>query len=370
MRTISVFPSAKKIELLTRRDPTLDNNTTVKLRVIDVGVCGTDREIAEFKYGAAPAGSDSLVIGHECLAEVIETGSDVKTFKAGDLAVPIVRRPCDRPECVPCRAGRPDFCLTGEFTECGIKKRHGFMSDFIVIEERYLVPVPGSLRHLGVLTEPLSVAEKAIAQVWQMQDRLPWIASAEKEHTPLKGYHAVVLGAGPIGLLGAFLLVRAGFKTYVYSREAASSANARLAESIGAAYVPSTTVGPDDLVRTTGNIDVMYEATGVSAFSFKMLPCLGRNGIYIFTGIPGINAPIELDTDTLMKDIVLKNQVIFGTVNADKSAYKAAIADLADFVERWPEALSSLITVRCRPEDFDKVLLERKTGIKNVITFT
>ncbi|MGE5315480.1 MAG: glucose 1-dehydrogenase [Acidobacteriota bacterium] len=369
MKAIAVFPRAKKVDLIDQPSPAIEQPSEVKLRVLEVGICGTDREIADFKYGTPPPGSDHLIIGHECLAEVLETGSDVKSLSPGDLAVPIVRRPCGRPDCPPCRAGRPDFCITGEFTECGIKERNGFMSEEIVIEERYLVPVPKTLRDIAVLTEPLSIAEKAITQVWQMQDRLPWIASAVKEHTPVQGYHAVVLGAGPIGLLGALLLVRAGFATTVFSRESDTSPNAKLVQSIGAAYVSSGEENAEELTRSIGNIDVLFEATGVSAFAFKMMEFLGRNGIFIFTGIPGSHTPIKVDTDRFMKNIVLKNQVLFGTVNADKSAYRSAIEDLSDFFERWPHAVKSLITIRCRPEDFDKILLEKRSGIKNVIAF-
>ncbi len=162
--------------------------------------------------------------------------------KVGDLAVPMVRRPCPHDDCLACTAGRQDFCFTGDYSERGIKERHGFMTEWVVDDERWMNVVPRSLRDVGVLVEPLTIAEKALAQVRHIQQRLPWAcpASGGKHHG---GCHrAVVLGAGPVGLLGAMALVADGFDTYVYSRGGADSPRARLAAEIGATFVPAETV--------------------------------------------------------------------------------------------------------------------------------
>src|SRR5438876_8991822 len=138
MKAIAVFPSRREVKLIEQEPPTPRAPTDVKLRMLDVGVCGTDREICAFQYGTPPAGSDHLVIGHESLGEVVEVGPAVSRVKPGDLVIATVRRPCPHDSCAACRAGRPDFCLTGDYHEHGIKDMHGFMTELVVDAERYL----------------------------------------------------------------------------------------------------------------------------------------------------------------------------------------------------------------------------------------
>jgi threonine dehydrogenase-like Zn-dependent dehydrogenase len=366
MKAVAVFPGARSVRLIDVPEPRLRKATDVKLRMLEVGVCGTDREIASFQYGAPPPGSDFLILGHESLAEVVETGKKVRALKRGDLVVTTVRRPCAGTRCRPCRAGRPDFCLTGEFTERGIKKEHGYMTEYVVDDERWMSRVPATLRSVGVLVEPLTIAEKALGEVWQIQNRLPWMPAGEKVSSRFK---AVVLGAGPVGLLGAMALVAKGFRTFVYSREPLTSPNAEAARAVGAAYVSAGTDTLESLVKKTGNIDLVYEATGAARLSFDMMPHLGVNGVFVFTGIPGIKCPIEVKAELIMKNMVLKNQVLFGTVNADPGAFRRATADLTLFLRRWPKAVRSLITSRSPVENFAASVLAPPAGIKNVLTF-
>ncbi|HET9481835.1 MAG TPA: glucose 1-dehydrogenase, partial [Candidatus Polarisedimenticolia bacterium] len=332
--------------------------------------CGTDREICAFEYGTPPDGSESLVIGHESLGVVMDAGPAVSRVAVGDLVVPTVRRPCPHAYCAACRDARQDFCFTGDFSERGIKGRHGYMTELVVDEEIYMNVVPKSLRRYAVLVEPLTIAEKALMQVDQIQQRLPWACPADPGRTREHCHTAVVLGAGPVGLLGAMALVGAGFDTYVYSRTPAPNAKASLVESFGARYVSSEQVDPAALAEMTGNIDLIYEAVGASRVAFEVMPVLGTNGIFVFTGVPGRKAPAEVDTDLLMRNLVLKNQVVFGTVNAGRSAYEAAIKDLAAFSQRWPAAVAGLITGRYAPSAYRDLLLGRAEGIKNVIAFS
>src|SRR6266404_2497328 len=182
MQAVAVFPADRCFDVIDHPEPSLASPTEVKLRMHEVGICGTDKEIVAFEYGTPPDGSPYLIIGHESLGEVIETGKAVTRVKPGDLAVPTVRRPCNVPTCIACRAGRQDFCYTGQFTERGIKQRHGFMTEFVIEEEQYLNPVPSALRDVAVLVEPLTIAEKAVTQLWQVQQRLPW---ANQKHRAL-----------------------------------------------------------------------------------------------------------------------------------------------------------------------------------------
>src|SRR5262249_6002091 len=157
MQALAVFPSKKRLQLFDVPQPKIQAATDVLLRVHEVGLCGTDREISSFEYGSPPPGSDHLILGHESLAEVVELGRNVRSFKPGDLVVAMVRRPCPHPECRACRAGRPDFCVTGDYTERGIKGVDGFLTDYVVEDEPYLVKVPRALADVAVLVEPLTV---------------------------------------------------------------------------------------------------------------------------------------------------------------------------------------------------------------------
>lgn len=368
MKAVAVKPTDRQIGIVDHPAPPLGTPTSVKLRMLEVGVCGTDREICAFQYGTPPPGSDYLVIGHESLGRVLEVGAAVSRVKPGDLVVPMVRRPCPHERCLACRTERQDFCYTGDFTERGIKEAHGFMTEFVVDEEKYLSVVPAELRDVAVLVEPLTIAEKALTQVWQVQQRLPWACPVEPGEARGHCHRAVVLGAGPVGILGAMVLVAAGFETYVYSREPAPNPKAELVERLGARYVSSRAVSVERLAERVGNIDVVYEAVGASRIAFQVMKVLGTNGVFVFTGVPGRKAPIELDTDRIMRNLVLKNQVAFGTVNAGRGAYDAAVRDLAAFATRWPTAVRSMITGRHPIEAHAELLAGRVGGIKNVIT--
>jgi threonine dehydrogenase-like Zn-dependent dehydrogenase len=288
-------------------------------------------------------------------------------LKPGDLVVTMVRRPCPHATCVACRSGRQDFCFTGDFSERGIKGLDGFMTEQVVDDERYMHLVPRELRPVAVLVEPLTIAEKALLQVAQVQQRLPWACPDSGQAHACR--NAVVLGAGPVGLLGAMALRAAGFDTAVYSRERVPNPKAELVTAIGGRYFSSEDTSLEALAAAVGNIDLVYEATGASTLAFEAMKVLGTNGVFVFTGVPGRKAPIEVDTDVIMRNLVLKNQVVFGTVNAGHEAFEAAIRDLTLFQQRWPQAVRALITGRHPVETYHELLTGPLTGIKNVLTF-
>jgi len=368
MKAIAVFPSDRKVTTIDLAEPGITRPEHVKLRVLDVGICGTDKEICSFAYGAPPDGSDYLVIGHEALGEVVEIGAAVAHLMPGDLVVPTVRRPCSHARCRSCRAGHQDFCETGDFTERGIKGAHGYLTEFVVEDAQYLCPAPHHLREIAVLTEPLTIAEKAGAQLYSlMQRRPPWIDPAASERAMGLGHRALVLGAGPVGLLGAMALRIVGFETFIYSREQEPDPRLAVAKEIGATYLSSQSVPTDHLEAQIGPIDIVYEAMGHSLVALEVLKALGPNGIYVLTGVPGLRTLIESDPAALMRDIVLKNQVVLGTVNAGPQDFVAAIADLESFYRRWPSAVRSLIGERTPLGHAAESILERPAGIKRVI---
>lgn len=357
MRAVAVYPAKREVRVIDHPEPKLVSPTQAKMRVLDVGVCGTDRDIVSFQYGTPPEGSDYLIIGHESLSEVVDVGPQVSKVKVGDLVVMTVRRPCPDPSCVACRAGRQDFCYTGDYTERGIKQSHGYMTEFVVEEECYLNPVPSELREVAVLVEPLTIAEKSLEQIWTVQNRLPW----GRQH------RAVVLGAGPVGILGAMALKVEGFDVSVYSRSADHEEKNRILDAIGVQYIAAETHSSDDMAKMAGPIDVVYEATGASSVAFDVLPHLGPNAVFVFTGVPDHKGPIPIDTDEIMRNMVLNNQLVLGSVNAPPQAFQSAIQHLGIFARQWPDALRSVITGRFPIEHALEALKSHPGGVKNVV---
>ncbi|RPJ60307.1 MAG: hypothetical protein EHM23_10890 [Acidobacteria bacterium] len=369
MRALGVFPKKRSIEVIDVPEAVIEHDRDVRLRVLEVGICGTDREIGHFHYGRPPAGSDYLILGHEGLAEVVEVGAEVEEFQRGDLVVPIVRHPCPHSWCGPCRMNRPDFCISGDFIERGIKEKHGFMCSHLVERPEFLAKVPGHLRDVAVLTEPLTIAEKAFGQVRQIFERLPWFPECERPE-PLKVWgdsRALVAGAGAVGLLGAMRLRLAGYKTFVYSLEPPESLNARLAAEAGCEYVSAKSCELPQLAERVEHIDLVYEATGASKIAFGMMKYLGENGVMILTGLPAPGQPIPIDADVIMRNLVLRNQLVFGTVNAGREDNEKAIASLGAFQERWPRALHSMITARWGLDSVRDLLERKPPGIKHVV---
>ena len=355
MKAIGVSPAKRTVRLIDHPEPRRTAEDEVKIRILEVGVCGTDREICEFKFGEPPTGSEHLVLGHEALGEILEVGSAVEGLRPGGLVVPMVRLPCAAPTCDACRAGRQDFCRTDTFPEHGIRRSHGFMAERIVERERFLVPVTPDLREVAVLVEPLTIMDKALREVDAVQERMPW--------RPGIGRRALVLGAGPVGLLGAMAFLLRGCETTIVARSPADTPNARLAQSVGAKYLSSREVP----YREMGSFDVIYEAAGAPQAAFEALAALAPNGVCILTGVPGAGDWVKIDGGWTMRNLVLQNQVILGTVNAGRDSFTGAISLLAEMNQRWPQGLRGLITGRHPLEAYADLLLAKPKGIKSIL---
>jgi threonine dehydrogenase-like Zn-dependent dehydrogenase len=357
MRAMAVIPKQRELRIVEVARPELKGEHDVLVKIHEVGVCGTDREIAGFHYGTAPVGSERLVLGHEALGEVVGVGPAVRSLSVGDLVAIMVRRPCNDTWCEACRAGRPDFCTTGHFSERGIKQADGFMTELVVDDERYMVRVPQALVDVGVLIEPLAVVAKASVDMETILRRYPW------EPTDLR---ALVLGAGPIGLLGAMMLVARNVQTFLYSLEPGDGERARLVRSFGAEYVSARDVQMPRLAERVGGCDIIFEAAGNAWVAFSSLNALAANGVCILSGFPPGAKQIEIGLDAIMRDLVLKNQVIFGAVNASRGAFAEAVQKLEQFMTVFPESVRKLITERVKLDDAPR-LLSRSGGIKQVV---
>ena len=346
MRAITVepkVPGSARLAEVPEPDPI---SGSVLVEAIAVGVCGTDVEIADGKYGWAPPGKRDLVLGHESLGRVIDPGPSGGLQK-GDLVVGIVRRP-DPVPCPSCAVGEWDMCRNGRYTERGIKQIDGFMSERWRIEPEFAVKIDRSLGLLGVLLEPTTVVAKAWEQVGRVGQRSFWEPRT-----------ALVTGAGPIGLLAAMVGRQRGLDVHVLSRET-SGPKPDLVQAIGATYHSGS-------VKDVGfEPDVIVECTGVGQVIADSIRAIGAGGVVCLTGVGSGGRTSGLTTADVAAEVVLQNNVVVGSVNANKRHWYKAGEALARADRAW---LARLLTRRERPEDFAKALRRGDDDIKVVVQF-
>jgi threonine dehydrogenase-like Zn-dependent dehydrogenase len=364
MKAIAVIPGSTTMRLVDRPEPQVAAPDDVKVKMLRVGICGTDREEAAGGRALGPDGQQDLVIGHEMFGQVVAVGAAVARVKPGDYAVFTVRRGCGR--CLPCLMNRPDMCNTGGYRERGIWGLDGYQAEYAADKERYVVKVPPELEPVGVLAEPLSVAEKAIDEAVRIQTaRLP-----DAGATPdwLNDRRCLVAGLGPIGLLAAMALRRRGADVYGLDVVDAATARPQWLAAIGGHYVDGRQVVADKLDSVIGPVEVIIEATGVAALEFNLLDALGRNGVYVLTGIPGGSRPIDIPGADLIRRLVLDNQAMVGSVNASRDHFQMAVDDLAYARLHWGDLTTRLISHRHAYTDFAAALTSHPADeIKSVV---
>jgi threonine dehydrogenase-like Zn-dependent dehydrogenase len=354
MKAIVVKPGAAgTIHMQDMPDPKMAPDQ-VAVRMIRVGLCGTDAEINQGLYGKPPDGSEFLILGHENLGRIEDVGRKAKTagFKAGDLVVSTVRRPCG--VCPQCKAGENDMCSSGKYTERGIMRRHGFMAEYYTELPRYLNRIPNAIRDFAVLLEPMSIVEKGIDEVFLIQRRLKvW-----------KPALAMVLGAGPVGLLAASVLRSRGIRTAVIGREPESDLRARIASQLGATFISVANRKLTDLPGDTGYPDIVIEATGSARVVFDAMELLAPNGVLCLLSVTGGQTMNPEPIDLINQRLVLGNQVVVGSVNANPRHFKRGVRDFASIQRKWPGVLSQLLTDRIPWADHRKWFDNRGTDIK------
>ena len=347
MKAITVEPHKRDTARLEDLPEPDGRGGSVLVEAIAVGVCGTDVEIVEGKYGWAPRGRTRLVLGHESLGRVVDPGPS-GALQQGDLVVGIVRRP-DPVPCPHCAVGEWDMCRNGQYTERGIKEIDGFMAERWRIEPEYAMQVDRSLGLLGVLLEPTTVVTKAWEQVAAVGQRAFW-----EPRTVL------VTGAGPIGLLAALIGKQHGLEVHVLDR-VASGSKPELVRALGATYHTGT-------VASVGfEPDVIIECTGVGQVIADALQAVAPGGVVCLTGIGSGGPPVGLSTADVASNIVLRNNVVVGSVNANKRHWYKAGEVLARADPAW---LARLITRREPPEEFMRALKRQPDDIKVVIQFS
>lgn len=307
----------------------------ILVRVLEVGVCGTDREISEGLFGVAPDDADTLVLGHELLGVVEEDG---RGFTRGELVSATVRRSCDR--CLACDDGAPDSCLTGDYSERGITRLDGFARELVREDPEQLVRIPQALGRLGVLAEPTSICARAVRHVRTIGGRQPWELR-----------RALVAGAGAVGLLTTLLLRLAGVEVWVASLERQSE----LADALGAHYV---SIGDGPLAEL-GAFDLVVEAAGNAQLMADALGLLRRSGVACLLGIDGREQTVELQGRVIGLDTVLENRVLFGSVNAHRRDWLAGVEQLDEARERFPGVLEQLVALRVPLDRFEEAFAFR-----------
>jgi len=344
MKALTVQPMVAGSARLDDVDDPPESDGPVLVQTLAVGVCGTDVEIVTGAYGWAPPGRDRLVLGHESLGRVLEApvGAPVAP---GDLVVGIVRRP-DPVPCENCAVGEWDFCRNGQYTERGIKAHDGYCSERYRIHPDFAVKVDPALGPLGVLLEPTSVVAKAWEQIDRIGGRAHW-----------SPHHVVVTGAGPIGLLAALLGVQRGLEVHVFD-QVTSGLKPDLVAQLGASY--HTGVIED----ACPSPDVVMECTGVGALVFDAMEHLGPNGVACLTGVSSGARSLSVDASMLNRDMVLENQTVVGSVNANRRHYEAAATALAAAPRPW---LERLVTRRVPLENWQQALERQPDDVKVVI---
>ena len=345
MRALTVQPGLAHSEQLEDVPAPPLGEGDVLVDALALGICGTDREIMSGAYGWAPPGQERLIIGHESLGRVAEAPAGSE-FKPGDLVVGIVRRP-DPVPCAACAAGEWDMCRNGQYTERGIKERNGYGSEQWRIEHDFLIKIDPTLDKLGVLMEPTSIVAKA----WEFVERFAAL------NTYWQPRVALVTGAGPVGLLAALLGQQHGYEMHVLDRQADGPKPA-LTRALGATYHNG------DL----GDLepDIVIECTGAGSVVLDVLHRNAPTGIVCLTGVSSGGHTLDFDVGGFNRSMVLENDLVFGTVNANRRHYRAAAEALAKADKDW---LSGLITRRV-PLDRWREALERKPDdIKVVLDF-
>jgi len=308
---------------------------SVLVRPLEVGVCGTDREISEGLFGVPPDGEDALVLGHELLGVVERDGHG---FARGDLVTATVRRSCGH--CEACAAGAPDACLTGDYLERGITRLHGFAGELVAESPDHLVPVPRSLGRLGVLAEPASICERGLRHVRAVGSRQPW--------GPRR---ALVIGSGAIGMLATYLLRMDGLEVWTASRSGGGE-KAQLVEASGARPVATSDTPLSALAEDVAGFDVVIEAAGDAQAMLDTVGLLRRNGVACLLGIDGRPREVTIDGRVLGVDAILQNRALFGSVNANRVDWSAAVEHLDQARARWPEALERFVGLRVPLDSF------------------
>jgi len=358
MRAVAVKPGTPNSLHLRDDVPNPDPKPyEAVVRVHSAGICATDLELHQGSIGRAPANCDYLIIGHENLG-VVEHAPLGASVRKGDLVVSTLRRACGE-YCRPCLTGEQDMCVTGKFEERGIAGLHGFLSEAYCEDTFYLVKVPPLLVDIATLAEPLSILEKGIDHAMRIQSRFSW--------EPKK---ALVMGAGPAGILGAAALRMRGYEVTVASLEPEGSRKDKLLAEVGVRYLCVNTTPLGEVTRGGHAQDLVIDASGSEMAVPAAIEALAPGGICILASLTRGSRPITLDIAAVNRDIVLGNRVILGTVKGGRRHFEMAVRDLETIEMRKPGWLANLVTRRLPYDQALTAMTRAPEEIKTVLQFS
>src|SRR3954466_1385402 len=359
MKAVAVRPGIpNSMHLREVPEPSLDeipDGRGVLVEVLRVGVDGTDKEINAAEYGDAPDGHEYLITGHESLGRVVEVGANVpSTIVPGTIVVASVRRPGMS---VYDSIGLQDFTTDEVYFERGINKRHGYLCEQYVEDFEYIVPLPPCLSETGVLLEPMTVAEKAVNQAYEIQRRL-------KVWQPRR---AAVLGSGTVGLLTTLVMRLRGLEVVCLSLPKAPYRNSDLIEELGATYVSTQDMSVAEAAAQHGPFDLVVEATGFSPLVWEAAEALGKNGVLMLVSVTGGERKVEIPSDMINQGFVLGNKVMAGSVNASPSDFASGRDDLVKAEAVYPGWLARLLTTPIHGLESDDEMLRELTEDRDAI---
>ncbi|MBI2133088.1 alcohol dehydrogenase catalytic domain-containing protein [Candidatus Woesearchaeota archaeon] len=359
IRAIGVRKGKKEPEIFLIEKPQVTKPNQACIKMLDAGICGTDIDIIENSLVDSPPGEDKLILGHEAIGKIVETGEQTR-FRKGDHVALIPRHGCGI--CAPCKSRRSDFCETGQYTAAGQHKLHGYFSEFFVEEDEYIVKVPEGIVNVAVLAEPFSIVEKALQQVMNAQKRIP-----THEFRKTK---AVVFGMGSVGMSAIALLRNQGIETHVLGRRDNTDAKARLATEFGAKYVDIRNKNVNILKEEIGKVDLVIEATGATQMVIDLIELMKRNAIYVFLGIPKGSEELCFNIKGMVHKIVRENLIIMGSVNSQKEHFEVALKHIEEIHAKKPDAIEKIITNIYHLDEYKLAFSKsREETIKKIIRF-
>jgi threonine dehydrogenase-like Zn-dependent dehydrogenase len=336
--------------------PEIKKQSEVLVKIKQVGLDGTDFNMVKYDSKDIADNRNEIVLGHELLGIVEKTGRKAKSVKQGDFVTMTIRRGCNI--CPPCLHEQSDMCMTGLFTERGIHKLDGFLTSYVVDNEKYILKMPKGLEKYGTFVEPLSIAEKGIEQIRLIQSRMPWACKHPNHSFDSKNWGgcktAFVIGAGPLGILATCLLRLADVNTYVLERKEEEHIKIKTIRKLGAKYIDIRKISIPEAFKIAGDVHIIFEASGASEFAINMIPHMSRSSIYIMTGIPKGELKATFDAHAILRQIVRYNQVIVGTVNSNKNHFGMAIKDIPRINRKFDNILDNLVTHRFKLNQYQE----------------
>ncbi len=351
----TIIPKDKKTFAIRNIEMPKITENEILVQVLELGLDGTDKEIGNGFYGEAPKNQKYLIVGHEAIGIIKQIGKNTKGFEIGNYVVATVRRP---DKCINCINGESDMCITNNYTERGIKGKNGYFTEYYTENPDYLVKIPEEIKDIAVMLEPFSIAEKAIVQIFKIQNRLIW-----------KPKTAVVLGSGTVGLFAAMILRLKGIDVICVDRTINNIIKNKIFSAFNITHINSTEIPISEIPKKLSkNIDIVVELTGNPTVIYDAMSIISNNGVTCLLSVTGESYMKNINIAKLNYNTVLGNKLIFGSVNSNIKHFMQGVEDMKIINSKYPEILKSMITKKIKMSEFKSYdILNNKSDIKIII---